>query len=392
MHLKFEWIYDAVGFQALEPCWRALCTRTAAMVVFQTFEWQWRAWQHVASKQGHALRILVGREGGRVVLIWPLVLDHGTVKFLSCAQSEYRDVLVECCPSTDAWLDAAFDQVIALQGGRRIVLYDVRCDAQLTRLMARRAPAGFRVNRQTALIRLDRWRSWEAYATHLSNRLRSDQRRQWRRVAEQSGTIRFDIVTDRADILAAVDWFFEHKLQWLKDRGTAAPSFTAEAYQSFLKTTVADMHDRGQLVLGRLGSTEDTLSIGFGYTFQGVFIFQAYAYNAAFAALSPSRLLLEHLIRWCLDNGMDEFDFLPWDMPYKAQWADTKLAVHDYVLPRSLIERLKCELQVLGLERLATNPWLEQQYRRLPVRLRDSIRQLVIADWDIGGVVQRLRK
>jgi CelD/BcsL family acetyltransferase involved in cellulose biosynthesis len=392
MYLTFDWIRDAAAFRALEPHWRDLCTRTATTIVFQTFDWQWRAWSLVASQRGQQLRILVGRDGDRVVLIWPLVLDHGTVKFLSCEQSEYRDVLVENGPATDAWLDAAFAELIALPGGRRIVLYDVRCDSQLARLMARRAPTGFRVNRQTALIRLDRWRSWDAYATHLSQRLRSDQRRQWRRIAALLDKVSFSVLTDRAEILDAVDWFFQHKLQWLKDRATPAPSFTSEAYQAFLKATVADMHDRGELMLGRLASAQDVLSVGFGYIFQGAFIFQAYAYNAAFASLSPSRLLLEQLIRWCLDQGIDEFDFLPWDMPYKAQWADTTLGVYDYVLPRALSERLKCELQVLGIKRLATNDCLERQYRRLPARLRDVIRQSIVADWDIGGVVQRMRK
>jgi hypothetical protein len=35
---------------------------------------------------------------------------------------------------------------------------------------------------------------------------------------------------------------------------------------------------------------------------------------------------------------------------------------------------------------------LERQYRRLPARARDTIRQIIIADWDIGGVVQRLTR
>jgi CelD/BcsL family acetyltransferase involved in cellulose biosynthesis len=392
MHLTFEWICNAADFRALEPCWQRLCARTAGITLFQTFAWQWRAWQHVASAQGRQLRILVGRVDERVVLIWPLVLDSGTVRFLACDQTEYRDVLVEVCAATDAWLDAALDQVIALPGGRRVVLFDVRGDAQLARLMCRRTPAGFRVNRQTWLIRLDRWRSWDAYATHLPNRLRSDQRRQWRRVAALPGEVRFAIVTDRAEILDGVDWFFRHKSQWLKDRDVAAPSFTCAAYQEFLKATVAAMHDRGQLVLGKLASATDILSLGFGYTFQGAFIFQGYAYNAAFHSVSPSRLLLEQLIRWCLEHGIDEFDFLPWDMPYKAQWSDASLAVHDYVLPLSLLARLKCELQALGLGRVAGDQWLMRQYRRLPARMRDVLRETVVADWDNAAAVERMRR
>jgi CelD/BcsL family acetyltransferase involved in cellulose biosynthesis len=200
------------------------------------------------------------------------------------------------------------------------------------------------------------------------------------------------ISTDRTEILDAVDWFFQHKLQWLKDRRTSAPSFESAAFQSFLKATVVDMHDRGELVLGKLASAHDILSVGFGYTFRNVFIFQNYAYNAEFGVVSPSRLVLEQLIRWCLDHGIDEFDFLPWDIAYKAQWADTTLAIHDYVLPRSLIERLKCELQMVGIDRLAKYDWLTRQYQRLPARFRDGIRQIVVPDWDIGGVVQRLGK
>jgi CelD/BcsL family acetyltransferase involved in cellulose biosynthesis len=325
-----------------------------------------------------------------VVLIWPLVLDRGTLRFLSSAQTEYRDVLVEPGPATDAWLDAALATVTALPEARRVVLYDVRCDSHLARLMARRERGGFRVDRKSFLIRLDRRQSWDAYAQHLPRRLLSDQRRQWRRVAAMPGDVRFDIVTDRAEILAAIEWFFHHKLLWLKERRTIAHSFESEAYQSFLKATAAAMHEQGRLVLGRLGSAQDTLSIGFGFAFNRVFTFQGYAYNAEFQSVSPSRLLLEQLIRWSLDNGIDEFDFLPWDMPYKARWSDDTLAIHDYVMPRSLLERLKCELQVLGLDRLAGGGWFARQYRRLPAGLRDALRETVVADWEFGGVVQRL--
>jgi CelD/BcsL family acetyltransferase involved in cellulose biosynthesis len=395
MSPTFEWIRDPAAFQALEPTWRdlcarILCARTGGVVVFQEFGWQWRAWVHVASRQGHELRILVGRAAGRVVLIWPLVLDRGTLRFLSCAQTEYRDVLVEPGPATDDWLDAALAKVSTLPEARRVVLYDVRCDSQLARLMARRSPRGFRVDRKTFLIRLEHRQSWNAYAQHLPNRLQSDQRRQWRRVSAMPGDIRFRIVTDRAEVLDAVDWFFHHKLLWLQERRTVAHSFESAGYQSFIKATVAAMHDQGRLVLGKLGSTQQTLSVGFGFASDGVFTFHSYAYNAEFQSVSPSRLLLEQLIRWSLDNGIQEFDFLPWDIQYKARWANDTLAIHDYVMPRSLLERLKCELQVLDLGRFVDDRWLARQYRRLPARWRNALRETIVADWDFGGAVQRL--
>src|SRR5262245_43145510 len=69
--LAVEWLTTDAGFQALEPEWRALAERDGAATVFQSWEWNAAWWQ--AFGTGRQLRLLIVREGKRVVGIAPLV-------------------------------------------------------------------------------------------------------------------------------------------------------------------------------------------------------------------------------------------------------------------------------------------------------------------------------
>src|SRR5215469_13532320 len=106
--IHFSTIRDSAGFRTLEAEWRSLCDRALPHSFFSLFDWQWRAWQHIASARQCRLCILVGRADERVVLIWPLVLEGRLIRFLCSEKFEYRDMLVEEGPLAADWMMAAW--------------------------------------------------------------------------------------------------------------------------------------------------------------------------------------------------------------------------------------------------------------------------------------------
>ena len=100
------------------------------------------------------------------------------------------------------------------------------------------------------------------------------------------------------------------------------------------------------------------------------------------ARLSPARLLLERLVRWCFDRGLAEFDFMPGDQEYKAQWSDGELPVIDHHVPIGVIGRAKLAWHVSGLATLARHPGLRALYQRLPPSIRRRLRDRVAVNLD----------
>lgn len=334
-----EMIRDLAGFLALEGDWRDLSTRSSHSI-FQTFEWQWRCWEQVAAPRARKLRLLVANSEGRVVLIWPLVLDGIYLKFLSSERTEYRDLLVERGPQTDTWIAEAWHALQRSARNRVLELRDIRSDGNLGPWLAEHQQRGVQAMQASLAVRLDHFETWDQYAATLPKSLVADQRRQWRRVAEWPENIRYHHVINPDEIVRTLDWCFEKKLEWLDKRALGTTEFGSQEYRSFIISVALDAHERGHLWVGRIGSESRTLSAGYGFVFNRSFILYSFTYDPAYKSLSPARLLQEMMICHCLEQRIEVFDFMGGDDAYKRIWAQEGAALLDYVQPVSVAARL----------------------------------------------------
>lgn len=389
--LRFEIVGDEAGLLALAPAWQTIVEGMARAQLHQRFDWQWQVWHTIARAMGRRLRVIVGRRDGEPVLIWPLVGNGDHLSFLSCEQTEYRDIII-ADDAPDAWLDAAWQVAAAMPRANCLILPDVREDARLAGLLHRHGGRSYRVQRRTWLIDLAAFMDFDAYWASRPKRLVADQRRQWRRAGEMPGGVRFEVARTPAEAESWLNWFFAMKLVWLANRGISTRSFGSPEYRSFVRATTLDAMARdgllvGRLVTGRGGGAADIVSAGFGYVAGPRFVFQSFAFNPAYQAISPSRLLLEHLVRWCFARGLTTFDFLPGDTAYKEQWATGTLDIFDHLVPLSLLGRAKLAWHTLALGRMARHPGIRGLYRRLPDGLRGRMRSAMAANLDYGSTI-----
>jgi CelD/BcsL family acetyltransferase involved in cellulose biosynthesis len=368
--IRFSVITDSPGFRALEADWRALCERASPHSFFNLFDWQWRAWQHVASARKCCLRILVGRVDERIVLIWPFVLDGRLIRFLCSEKFEYRDVLVEQGPRAASWIMAAWRYVRRLPGGDVLELRNIPASSSLCGLLDEKIPYVLRRDESSPVIQLDRFSEWAAYAASLPKRLVADQERQWRRLHALPGGPQFHVVSDAAEIDVLVDWIFTHKLAWAAQRCIETGVYPTVAYRNFIKSAVHDGLASGNLLLCRLSAAGEILSAGFGFVHGTKFVFYMFAYDAAYATFSPSRLLMERIIRRCMELGLTRFDFLPGPEHYKWVWADTSEGVVDYLIPVTLLGHGRMFSSRYLLALLSSQRWLAPCFRAIPAFLR----------------------
>ena len=109
--LDFAVISTREGFDALEADWNDLFARAGRSAqLFQAFNWNWHWANHfIGDDPGRTrLAVVTARRDGRLVMVWPLVLERRAglrvLAWMGEPVSQYGDVLAEDGPLQLQWL------------------------------------------------------------------------------------------------------------------------------------------------------------------------------------------------------------------------------------------------------------------------------------------------
>jgi CelD/BcsL family acetyltransferase involved in cellulose biosynthesis len=162
--------------------------------------------------------------------------------------------------------------------------------------------------------------TWDVYLDARPGRFRYNLRSRLRRLQER-GTVNFRSVTRPSEVRWAMVALTElHARRWrgqhtatIFSSSSAARRFYAEAAQRYAERRMLDLtllEVDGRPVAGILGFVDgDT------------YYYYLPAWEPELAPLSPSSLLLAHLVERAYGLGLRRFDFMLGDEPYKARWA-----------------------------------------------------------------------
>jgi CelD/BcsL family acetyltransferase involved in cellulose biosynthesis len=331
--LKLQTVSDSNGFRSLQSDWCALCERGNLQHVFSSFEWWLSAWTLHAEGRGQQLTLVTGRLDGQLVLVWPMVRDGRVLRMLSSGTLEYRDIIVEPVPRASDWVDQAWNYVRSTVDADIFILQNLRLPNRLAERLrqdssARPIGGGF-----CPVIRLDQFEGWDSYAASLPTSLMADQRRQWRRLARDLPDVTFRVVESHAEIQQVMDWISRHKIAWAEARQKNPAWYATDSIWENLKRTARTAMDKERLLMVTLADDQRLVSAGWGFMCGDEFLFHAFAYDADYATYSPSRLLLERIVRVCFDRGIRSFDFMPGEEAYKRTWATDYVRTESYTGP-----------------------------------------------------------
>jgi CelD/BcsL family acetyltransferase involved in cellulose biosynthesis len=371
--IEFIVVTDDDGFRGLEEDWRRLSGAVDPSHFFQSFDWCWYAWECLSSKLGRRLCLLVGKAGGQVVLIWPLMIAGRFLRVLGSDLFEFHDVLILPGPQRNIWLAAALHAAKRL-GGAALLLREVRQDADLADFLAHlKADGRSRTANKTSVLDLSRFPDWQSYFETLPKQLRGDQRRQWKRLAELSSPARFEVVENRDDQLDLIRWMHSEKARWLEAHGMPGELFGSENYQNFLCSVVSALARKNMVMTCRIVSGGETLAALLGFFRRDYFVFFMFAYDPKWAAYSPGRLVMAKTIEWCYEHQIRTFDMLVGREDYKALWSNSELPVGDYFIPLTVEGRIIGAWHGMGCSRFFARPWFTTISRCAPARLRRAI-------------------
>ncbi|MCW2308291.1 CelD/BcsL family acetyltransferase involved in cellulose biosynthesis [Rhodobium gokarnense] len=362
------------GLDALKETWETLEREAAApLTPFQSFGFcRAMAETMLKAHPDYRLHVICVRRAAddEPLLILPMEIEtHAGVRvarWLSGPAVQYGDVIAAGVPGDDA-LKAAIDS--AGIGGRADVFdfRNIRKDAAIAPFLARTGHATG-VTSEAPFVDLTQGADLDAVVARQRGRKRKDRRRKRRRLAER-GDIRFEVVGPGARAAALMHQALAFKLDWLEANGLVSRALSQKWVRKGLIEAAANAPIARISVLN-VGGDIAAIEAGFVtgrryYAFMGTI-------NTAHGDVSPGELQTEETLSWCLENGIERYDFLPPVQRYKLGWAEETERVANYALSRSPRGWLYARLW-LGV----AEPRMKATFHRLPSPLRHLLARFV---------------
>lgn len=372
--ITFDLITNVAAFETLEPEWDALFAAAGRPTqVFQTFAWNWHWCRHYLPTSRSRLAIVTGRLSGRLVLVWPLVLDGVAglrrLAWMGDPVSQYGDILAAAEADDDAILLAAWAFALGASRADFAHLRKVRADSIAARVFDRLG-ASIVATEQAPYIDLSGISGPEACEQLLASRGRRNRRRHERRLADQGPITVFSPPGgEKAGLLArhAIDM----KRQSLAGKGQISRAFADDRFKAFFADVAAGDRHPVPCRVAALRAGGDIAAIQITLDCKGHRFLHVTVYAQAFEKFGTGALLLEREVQRALEDGLTAFDLLAPQHPYKMEFAGSTVAVHDYAVARSLRGRLYAAIVLSGRRHAKT--WIE----RLPVPVRRYLASLM---------------
>jgi CelD/BcsL family acetyltransferase involved in cellulose biosynthesis len=177
----------------------------------------------------------------------------------------------------------------------------------------------------------DLGRGWdELYAAKRSASTRKRERRQLRQLADH-GKVCFIDVEDRDDRTRTLTTLLEQKSLALARMGVDN-LFLNPGRREFFLAMASDPAMREVVHVSRLDVGAQTAAASVGLKFRNCYYLILSSYDGGeLSRFGPGRAHLHELLRHAIEQGFQRFDFTVGDDPYKRDWSDTELTLHDYL-------------------------------------------------------------
>lgn len=312
--------------EQLRPEWSDLADRCPWATAFQLPEWQLPWWHHLG---GGELLAVVLRCDGRLVGFAPLFV-HGfpweprELSLLAAGVSDYEDFLLEPEIATEG-TELILQHIAggSARGSHGDEQTWSTCDIPELRavspLVNARVPATLSADLSPSstcpVLQLPTTND------ELQRRLPSRFRRKLRMVAhrlERSGNFEY-VRADPSTTPALMDTLFKlHEQRWNAQDQPGV--LTDPRLRNFHDIVAAGMMSKGKLRLYALRLNGDDAAVFYGFAHAGRMYSYLTGIDPSAGYYSPGTNLLHHVISEAISEGMQEFDMLRGEEPYKYLW------------------------------------------------------------------------
>lgn len=332
MAAKFEIFRDAAGLDALESEWNDLLQRSSADSVFMTFEYI-RTWWRAYGGRFQLFLITARGEDGRLVGIAPLMVGRGHgfarkrfrhlafIGGLGDALAEYQDFIIE--PGFEAELLLNFYTRIHedLAGEWDLLflgLVDEKSPA-LQQLLATVPKFGNHTmqltSRPSPHIPLPD--SWEEFLRTKSKNFKKQFNNQWNRLHKRHEV---EWLTAGADI--SMEEAFKVLIDLNHKRwGSDGKAFQSAEFNAFHAELCRLFDERGWLFFRLMKLDGEFVAARYDFVYGGKLWNYQNGWLPELSKLSLGKMVIGYSVKWCIEQGLREYDFLAGTTAYKKSWA-----------------------------------------------------------------------
>ena len=307
--------------------WNNLLLRSLDNNVFLTHEWLSAWWKHFGN--GRRLKIFIGKDNGETVFIAPMMLSTYTLpgiklrklEFIATPFSDYNVFLVTDHESATKAAKQLF-QIIQDRFAQAdcIELEEVPEDSHTMKILQTIQTDGSKtcssiVNVCPYITLPD---CCEAFLQHIGPNMRRNLKR-WERQALNDYKLDFVTYNKIGDVKEAMNTFFQlHEKRWSSRNESGI--FSNNINRDFHIQVAEDFAEKEQLALFFLTFNGEPVSAIYSYEYNN----KLYAYQSGFdpdyQMYHPGYLAFNGLIRYGVQKGLREFDFMRGNEEYKTRW------------------------------------------------------------------------
>lgn len=338
--MKLTFHHNDAEFAGMGGDWNALLGRSTTDVPFLRYEYLRAWWLTLGGGEWEPAELWLGaaRDGEGVLQgIAPLFRtrtrsDRDALMLLGSIEvSDYLDLIVPPA-AVEEFAEDLLDAVEASRpaGPDTLDLYNIpEASPTLGALEGAAGARGWTVTRERLqpcpVIALPS--TWDDYLGSLEKKQRHELRRKLRRAEGSPAPARLRLVGPDDDLEAATENLL--RLMAFEVRKTG---FLTDAMRRQFHATVRAASENGWLQLAFLDVGSETAAGYLSFDYRGrIWVYNS-GINPQHISLSPGWVLLAHLIRWAIEHGRGEFDFMRGDEVYKRQLGGVDKAIYRLTL------------------------------------------------------------
>jgi CelD/BcsL family acetyltransferase involved in cellulose biosynthesis len=373
-------VRDRSALAAIGPAWEDLFERAGgAHQVFQThgFVSSWAETfiepdAHAGSKASCVceLTIVTLHRNGRLVLVWPLVLQRRfglkIVSWLGEPFAQYADMIVDPHESALPLMRAAWRHVQECLAPDIMRLRRVRRDATLQPLLDEIGAASS--NPQEApFVALGAAAGNGGFEARQSGKARKNRRRLLRRL-EECGKVEMKRLAGSGEAQCLAREALASKREWAERRGLLAPAIADPRFAELMWAVAGPAAAATGCALFALMLDGRMAAVAVGFRCKDRLMLHLIAHAEEVEKFGVGVLNLEHIMRAAESEGVAMVDMLPPTADYKMQWADGVMPVADYNLALTATGRVY-RTMVDGLAK----PLVRHAFDAMPLGLRQRL-------------------
>lgn len=313
----------AIDIADLDPQMESLLEQRAEQPVFMHPAWL-RTW--LSEFGGNCEPVLLAASNAELLGVAPLMRSDDRLTFIGDNNiCDYMDLLVQ--PQHEAEAYASLWQSLCAEEWSELDLWGLIASSPTREAITRLArEAGYAVSEELEAVapRLQLPATFDDYVASLNKKDRHELRRKIRRVFDSGAGVTFEVLSEQADVVAAMDDFLDLHTRSRQDK----TDFMTDEMGIFFRRMASVLSAEGLIRLFMLRVN--------GRAAASVLCFDAgsclYLYNSGydpeFSSLAVGLVSKALCLQWAIENGKQQLDFLRGNEPYKYDMGATDQEIY----------------------------------------------------------------